>query len=363
VRLRVRDAHGAESEASTDILVGNTPPSVTIGIDGNRSFYWSDGSSVGYDVHVTDREDGTLGRGVDPSRVVVTMSYGPSGGAAAAAPTAGDAQSPAVPEGLALIRKSDCLACHGIDNASVGPSYTAVAQRYATHPEARVQLVAKIASGGTGVWGDRVMPPHPNVSEEDRRAMVAYILSLASNRLPPRGRATLAPHPEAPGGSYRLTASYADVPRNGIGPLTDTAFVVIRPPRVLAASGSALHAIGIGKGVGADGTTHMLTTAYADTAWLSLGRLDLTGVGRVTVELRQARSPHSFTVELRDGGPTGAVLGRADARAGGPAWTTATIPVTAQGEYPLYLVLRSPDRQIEQFDPMVTIDALRFEKR
>jgi hypothetical protein len=107
----------------------------------------------------------------------------------------------------------------------------------------------------------------------------------------------------------------------------------------------------------------MLTTAYADSSWLSLGRLDLTGVGRVTVELRQARNPHSFTIELRDGGPAGAVLARADARASGTAWTTATIPVTAQGEYQLYLVLRSPDRQIEQFDPMVTIDGLRFEKR
>jgi cytochrome c len=363
VRLRVRDAHGAESEAGTDILVGNTPPSVTIGVDGNRSFYWSDGATVAYDVHVADREDGILGRGVDPARVVVTMSYGPIGAAAAAAPGSADAQSASVPEGLALIRKSDCLACHGIDNASVGPSYTAVAQRYAAHPEARVQLVTKIAAGGTGVWGDRVMPPHPNVSEEDRRAMVAYILSLASNRLPPRGRVTLAPHPEAPGGAYRITAAYADVPRNGIGPLADTAVVVIRPPRVLAATGTALHAIGIGKGVGADGTTHMLTTAYADSSWLSLGRLDLTGVGRVTVELRQARNPHSFTIELRDGGPAGAVLARADARASGTAWTTATIPVTAQGEYQLYLVLRSPDRQIEQFDPMVTIDGLRFEKR
>ena len=360
VRLRVRDTHGAVTEAATDILVGNAPPTVTIGVEGNRSFY-RDGETLAYEVHVVDPEDGILRRGIDSSRVLITMSFGPGGVAPPQAPASAGAQAAAVPVGLALIRKSDCLACHGVDNASVGPSYTAVAQRYGGHPEAFVQLVTKIATGGTGAWGDRVMPPHPAIPESDRRAMVAYILSLRSNKLPPRGRVPLAVHANSRDGAYRLQAIYADQPRNGIGPLADTAVIILRSPRVPAATATALRNIGLTSGQGADGTTHMLATAYADTSSFSLGRLDLTRIGRVTIDFHGTEGRHPFTVELRDGSPRGALLGSADVRPAGDAWTMQSIAVSSPGEHALYVVLRSPDRDVGQFDPMVTIDALRFE--
>ena len=360
VRLRVRDTHGAVTEAATDILVGNAPPTVTIGVEGNRSFY-RDGETLAYEVHVVDPEDGILRRGIDSSRVLITMSFGPGGVAPPQAPASAGAQAAAVPVGLALIRKSDCLACHGVDNASVGPSYTAVAQRYGGHPEAFVQLVTKIATGGTGAWGDRVMPPHPAIPESDRRAMVAYILSLRSNKLPPRGRVPLAVHANSRDGAYRLQAIYADQPRNGIGPLADTAVIILRSPRVPAATATALRNVGLTSGQGADGTTHMLATAYADTSSFSLGRLDLTRIGRVTIDFHGTEGRHPFTVELRDGSPRGALLGSADVRPAGDRWTTQSIAVGSPGEHALYVVLRSPDRDVGQFDPMVTIDALRFE--
>ena len=360
VRLRVRDTHGAVTEAATDILVGNAPPTVTIGVEGNRSFY-RDGETLAYEVHVVDPEDGILRRGIDSSRVLITMSFGPGGVAPPQAPASAGAQAAAVPVGLALIRKSDCLACHGVDNASVGPSYTAVAQRYGGHPEAFVQLVTKIATGGTGAWGDRVMPPHPAIPESDRRAMVAYILSLRSNNLPPRGRVPLAVHANSRDGAYRLQAIYADQPRNGIGPLADTAVIILRSPRVPAATATALRNVGLTSGQGADGTTHMLATAYADTSSFSLGRLDLTRIGRVTIDFHGTEGRHPFTVELRDGSPRGALLGSADVRPAGDRWTTQSIAVGSPGEHALYVVLRSPDRDVGQFDPMVTIDALRFE--
>ena len=140
-------------------------------------------------MRVTDAEDGTLGK-IDPSRVNVSLTYGPPGAAPAPAGASAGGQSASVPDGLARIRKSDCLACHGVDNASLGPSYVSVAQKYRAQPDARLKLITKIATGGTGVWGDRVMPPHPSLSEDDRRAMVDYILSLASSKLAgPRPRA------------------------------------------------------------------------------------------------------------------------------------------------------------------------------
>ncbi len=361
VRLVVRDRAGASTEAATDILVGNTPPDVAIDVTGNRSFYWN-ATSVDYTVRVTDAEDGTLGK-IDPSRVNVSLTYGPPGAASASAGASAGGQSASVPDGLARIRKSDCLACHGVDNASLGPSYVSVAQKYRSQPDARLKLITKIATGGTGVWGDRIMPPHPSLSEDDRRAMVDYILSLASSKLPARGRAALSQHGATPGGAYRLTAIYADQPRNGIGPLADTAVVVLRAPRILASTAPTKRAVGIGNDQSADGTTHLLATLYADTAHLGLGRLDLTGVAGVTLELRYTRAVHPFTVELRDGSPTGPVLGTADVRQAGREWFTQTIPVSTTGEHALFVVLRSPDRDIDQFNPMVTVDGVRFERR
>ena len=195
--------------------------------------------------------------------------------------------------------------------------------------------------------------------------MVDYILSLASSKLPARGRAALSQHAASPGGTYRLTAIYADQPRNGIGPLADTAVVLLHPPRILASSAESKRGIGIGNGQGADGTTHLLTTIYMDTASLTFGRLDLTGISRVTLELRAGyRGAHPFTIELRDGSPTGPVLGSTDVRPSGQGWFTQSIPLApTTGERALFIVLRSPDRDIEQFNPMVTVDGVRFEKQ
>ena len=359
VRLVARDRAGAESEAATEILVGNAPPDVAIDVTGNRSFYWDD-AGVDYAVRVTDPEDGALGRGIDATRVNVSLSYGPTGAASATTP---GHQTTSEPDGLARMRRSDCLACHGVDQASLGPSYVSVAQRYQGRADAMRHLVAKIATGGTGVWGDRVMPPHPSLSEEDRRAMAAYILSLASSKLPARGRATLGQHAASAGGAYRLTAIYADQPRNGVRSIADTAHVVLRAPRVLAASALSLRNIGPGTGRGIDSTSHLLATVYGDTAHLFMGTMDLTGVARATFELRSP-ADYPFTLELRDGGPAGAVLGRAEVRPSTPPrWYTRSVPISASGEKAVYVVLKTAVKGIGQFNNLVTIDGMRFERR
>ena len=40
------------------------------------------------------------------------------------------------------------------------------------------KLAKKIKSGGSGVWGEDIMPPQPHVSNEDAIALAKYILSL-----------------------------------------------------------------------------------------------------------------------------------------------------------------------------------------
>ena len=82
--------------------------------------------------------------------------------------------------GEKLISGSDCLTCHKVDTKLVGPAYIDVANKYSP-TEANIQmLVDKIIKGGSGVWGEIPMAPHPTISNADATEMVKYILSLKS---------------------------------------------------------------------------------------------------------------------------------------------------------------------------------------
>lgn len=84
----------------------------------------------------------------------------------------------ALPKGQALIESSDCQTCHHTKNNLVGPSYTAIANKYENNTETVTYLVSKIKVGGGGVWGDSQMLAHPALSDEDAKEMVDYIMSF-----------------------------------------------------------------------------------------------------------------------------------------------------------------------------------------
>jgi cytochrome c len=77
-----------------------------------------------------------------------------------------------------LTRKYNCVACHAESARKVGPSYQDIAKKYAGQADAADRLAKKIRSGGSGVWGQMPMPPHPQVPEGDARAMATYILGV-----------------------------------------------------------------------------------------------------------------------------------------------------------------------------------------
>ena len=363
VRLRVRDRAGAETDAFVDIRVGNTPPKVTLAVNGNRSFYWND-PSVGYSVAVTDAEDTRNGKRIDPRRLAVTLAYDAGGASADAGNAAGHRSAPSS-GGLERIKQSDCLACHGVEQSSVGPAYTRVAQRYEKRPDAVTYLMAKIASGGSGVWGDRLMPPHSALAPDVRRAMAEYILSLAAAplKLPPRGQLVLDKHAAAPGGAYRLTAAYADQPRNGVGSLSDTAVVLLRPALMLSKDAADMGRIGLRSTKAADGSARPFATVYEDSAYLSLGRLDLTGIDKLTFDLQSTPALHPFSLELRANGASGPLLGRSDVTpTAGEQWYRRAVPVVPTGDVTLYVFIRSGAKEIGQFNPLVSIDGIRFER-
>jgi cytochrome c len=77
-----------------------------------------------------------------------------------------------------LLQRNNCTACHLIDKRKYGPNLNEVAGRYAGNAGAVAMLATKIRAGGSGVWGEDMMPPQPNVSEADARALAELILAL-----------------------------------------------------------------------------------------------------------------------------------------------------------------------------------------
>ncbi len=77
-----------------------------------------------------------------------------------------------------LVLKKNCLACHQVDKRKYGPNFKEIAAKYADQKNAADVLAKKIRRGGTGVWGIDVMPPQPQVSATEARALAKYVLSL-----------------------------------------------------------------------------------------------------------------------------------------------------------------------------------------
>lgn len=88
--------------------------------------------------------------------------------------------------GLTLINSSDCAACHNQTLKTVGPSYLDIAQRYQNTEGTINRLADKIIDGGTGVWGEANMTPHPTLDRKQAESMVRYILALNDIETPGR---------------------------------------------------------------------------------------------------------------------------------------------------------------------------------
>jgi cytochrome c len=90
--------------------------------------------------------------------------------------------NPDYQKGLNLIAKSDCFTCHKLREASTGPAYGAVADKYENTEANQNMLADKIIKGGQGVWGEVPMLAHPDLPKEDAVAMVKYILLLKEEK-------------------------------------------------------------------------------------------------------------------------------------------------------------------------------------
>ena len=104
-------------------------------------------------------------KGADTARPASTTT--PLAVAAAAAPGGAAAA-------IALTQKYSCVACHGIDNKLIGPSFREVANKHAGRADAVDYLAGKIRAGGSGVWGAMAMPAQ-SLSEAEARAIAQWL--------------------------------------------------------------------------------------------------------------------------------------------------------------------------------------------
>ena len=85
---------------------------------------------------------------------------------------------PQLAEGKKLVETSDCMRCHGWERNYVGPSFANITAKYGAQADAETYLAGKIRGGSVGVWGNVIMPRHPQISEQQSLQMARWLLAV-----------------------------------------------------------------------------------------------------------------------------------------------------------------------------------------
>ncbi|SHG49415.1 cytochrome c [Chryseolinea serpens] len=337
VKLTVKDDKGGEADAQLKLTIGNEPPVVTAEIvSGNKSFYFP-GTPVKYTVSVSDKEDGSTTDGkIKPEDVTVTFDY--LKGFDMTAIAQGHQMPTAELPGKVLIEKSDCKSCHIIDQKSAGPSYKMVAEKYKGDEKAVGLLAAKVIKGGAGVWGTTEMAAHPQVSVDDAKKMVEYVLSLSESKvvkkLPLSGSATPGKEED---GAYILTATYFDKGADKVPALAGTTAIALRSPVLGAEQMDDLNIVSKVKSDRGTALQNVLNNAHG-----AFKNVDLTGVKKATLlTFIMAGQNTGGDIEIHLDKPDGQLLGKATVTA--PALVKTPVKLApVSGNHDLYIVFKRP---------------------
>jgi len=80
-------------------------------------------------------------------------------------------------DGHAIAQKNNCFACHAVGQKLVGPAFKDVAKKYKGDAQAEATLMAKVKAGGQGVWGSIPMPAQAQLSDDDLKTVVDWVLA------------------------------------------------------------------------------------------------------------------------------------------------------------------------------------------
>lgn len=358
-QLTVTDKAGNQASKTTEVLVGNAPPEIALDLPGNRTFFWT-GRRIPYRIRVNDAEDGSSEAGtLSLKQIAASFDYtanseDPTIEAQDHASLANQGKAP----GETLLTTVGCIACHGIKEHVVGPSYTEVAQRYVERSDAIPYLIGKIRNGGSGMWGGKVMPAMPQVTEGQAQQMAQYILSLAQTKesIPLRGEFVFDQHEgDAPYDAYTLRVSYEDQGHAPIQPLSTyqentwrSAFIY---PGEEANPRNSKH-------IRFNQQKNIQLLLIRGEGYAGLDSYDLTDLTEVALDYEGIRN--DITLEIRLDAEDGPLWGsKALSSTGQDEFQQALIPVTpTQGTHMLYLVPRTT-KPAPAKDNVIRIKSLR----
>lgn len=307
IEVEVSDSEKQKVKSEAiEIYAGNEAPVVSIDLKGNKSFYFP-GKEVEYSVSIEDKDDPSASQDLD--KVFVSADY--LEGSDLAEASVGHKVATDAVSGANMVKSLDCIACHKENEKSIGPSYVEVANKYHGTPGAQNYLVEKIINGGSGVWGEAVMPAHLEMKESDVRRIASWILSLSEegkNQKSLSSSGKLKPtlnKPVSENGVFVLSASYTDKGGNNIKPLTGNTSVALRHNKMSFAAANNL-----------DGFTAVYYTGMPlmqvpqARGSFSLENIDLTNIASIEVAgaLRETLQ-YGYTFELRLDAPDGRKIG------------------------------------------------------
>ncbi len=310
--LTVTDLKGAKNSKSVEIKVGNEPPVVNFNVTrGNSSFFFP-GKSIAYDVAVTDKEDGSLAnKKILPARVSISANYLSEGyNMTAIASKQGNIDASAqYATAIGLMAKSDCKACHAVNDKILGPSFTEVGKKYKGEPGAVDKLAKKVIEGGEGVWGHAMMPAHPTLADADAKAIIKYVLSLGypapkAKSLPVTGTYTPAiPEGNNTDGNFILRAAYTDRGAKGVPAQTGEKVVVLIAPQIPVNK--------VDESNQASFAWDRSSAGVKEGSWLKLSKIDLSDIAQIQlVTGARDRSANPSTVEVHAESPQGKLVGK-----------------------------------------------------
>ena len=303
VFVELKDTKGAIVKSNVmSITAGNARPEVTIDLKGGNSSFFKPGTPVTYQVSVTDPDVDTA---IDPNNIFVSVDY--LEGLDQVNMSLGHQQVSAEVTGKALTQSMDCKSCHKEIDKSIGPNYLEISNKYKDQKNILNYLQTKIIEGGSGVWGEVVMPAHPTVTTNEARQIALYIQSLAKDKintsLPPSGAIT--PKFDDDVEIMVLTASYTDKGVGSVKSLTGVSRKTLRSNTVYFTKNIEKNGF-----LGANFGGRYLLTIPKEEGWFKLNDIDLTGLTNISLTARwRGLLEGGIQFELRSDSPDGKLLG------------------------------------------------------
>lgn len=337
VQLTVTDAKGGKASETASIYAGNEAPKVKMELTkGNKTFFFPN-EEINYNVSVNDSEDGSLENGkISASHVNVSMNYAADG---FTFPKKGQ---PTVPQngigikGGMIVNANDCYHCHSINQKSIGPTFTQIAQRYKGDAKAEEMLAKKVITGGGGAWGPVAMSAHPELSPDDAKKMISFILNLAQappKSLPVTGNHTLQlPTRLSAKGVYVLYANYSDKGANGLPSATGEDAIVLRSPWLLPSQADFRKGSTNVKIPNPKGEAELL---QGKGAYIGFRAIDLTDIRQI-----EFLGAGSDTLQIHIDAPDGKFIGQTRPMEGGNESEQKITVEATKGEHDIYFVVK-----------------------